>query len=85
MDSFSPVKSALRRRRTGYFFRPTHSETTPEMSCESTVAQAAPATPMRSGTMNTMSSTMFKREESTSAYSGVLLSPSARSRFDTRL
>ena len=58
---------------------------TAERSWASTVAQAAPATPMPRGTMNTMSSTMFSRAENTSRNMGVRLSPNARRMLEIML
>ena len=51
----------------------------------STVAQAAPATPILNGTINTTSRTMFKREENTRKTRGVRLSPNARRILDIML
>ena len=48
-----------------------------EISCESTVAQAAPATPIFSVPIITKSRTMLERHPTIRKYSGLLLSPKA--------
>ena len=48
------------------------------MSCDTTVAIAAPATPMRKVTMHRRSSPIFKTEEIIKNTSGVLASPMER-------
>ena len=49
------------------------------------VAQAAPATPICMGTINKISRKIFKTEENTRKYSGVLLSPRALSILEIML
>ena len=70
---------------TGYFLMPATAESTAARSCESTVASAAPPTPMPNGTMNTISRTTFRIDEKTRNIKGSLLSPRALRIFDTRL
>ena len=50
----------------------------PPMSCEATVATAAPATPMGMKTTRTISSTILMMDAMTRMTTGVRLSPMAR-------
>ena len=58
---------------------------TPAISCDMTVASAAPATPILNDIMNSRSSTMFATDDSVRKTSGVRLSPSARIMDEVRL
>ena len=61
----------------GNFFITTITHSMPEISCDSTVARAAPETPDLKTTMNRRSSPMFKKDDMIRKTRGVLLSPMA--------
>ena len=88
-SSTLPMRGADSRSgssRMGMSLRRSMASTkTQEAAWDSTVAQAAPATPMPRGTMNTTSRTMFSKEENTRQISGVRLSPRARRMLEIRL
>ena len=71
-------QSSFSMRRTGKRFLRYQTHSSPEPSCETTVAIAAPATPMPSTHTVSRSSTILINEAAARNHTGDLLSPSAR-------
>ena len=80
-----PVRSLRLVRSTSNFFTPTTVQSAADKNWLTTVAHAAPATPICKGTMNTTSSTTLSKAENTKNTSGVRLSPKARSMLEIML
>ena len=79
------LRSPRCRRSAGTFLAMYTTQATPAMAWESTVAQAAPSTPMPSFARNSRSRTTLTVTAATRKPSGVRLSPRARSSPAARL
>ena len=65
-------------RRIGKCFPIYHRQHNPEIPCASTVASAAPLTPIRNTMINTRSSPILRTDANAKKITGVLLSPKER-------
>ena len=78
-SAFRSRQSSFSMRKTSKCFRIYHTHSSPEPSCETTVAIAAPATPMPSTQTVSRSSTILMTDAMARNHTGDLLSPSERS------
>ena len=85
MNLLSSTLSDLSPFKMSYFLYIYIRQVSPEINCDVTVAQPAPATPILHTRIRKKSSTTFIIEESTRKTTGVLLSPSERITPDTML